>query len=281
MRTIKHDIKRKDYNVYLMGDIHEGRRGVAYNKLDAAIGMIKEDKGSLVCLMGDLIEGISINDPRYSPYEQEGRYSRMTEQCKSIADRLIPIKKQIVSLLVGNHEEKLDKIMNCGTEIGDRLGLKFHTDSRTNICMLSDGLRFYLTHGSGSCSSSALDDTQREYNECKSIRNKLVRKAGDCVLMAMGHVHKLRIRRPPSKLTITRNDDGVMQECYPGHIHDPVTGFIPEDHRWYCSTGSFVEGYLEGADTYVERAGYDPTELGFIKVSIRNRMVYDVEKILI
>ena len=124
--------KNKNYNVYLMGDIHEGRIGVAHSKLQEAVDMIAADKGSFVALMGDQVEAIVPHDKRFSPAEQDGKYKRTSEQCKALAEYLRPIKGKIISILNGNHEEKVSSVLNCSDCIAQELGLNITTGSRTN-----------------------------------------------------------------------------------------------------------------------------------------------------
>ena len=278
MLTLDHRkrIRRKTFNVYLLGDIHCGRIGVTYSKLEEAIDMIAADKTSYAALMGDQVEAIVPSDKRFAPSEQDGLYKRTSEQCEMIAGHLQPIKKQIISILNGNHEEKVSAVLNCSDAITKELGITLKSGSRTNKVHLTDNIRLWLTHGSSGCNSMAGDPEQIERNEAISIKRKLRRLSADCIVMAMGHVHKLRICKPTTGLMIV---DG--QQVYPEMLSDPVTGAIGEDYRYYCSTGSFVKGYLDGVDTYVERAGYAPTELGMIRVVIQKDKVVDVEKIIL
>jgi predicted MPP superfamily phosphohydrolase len=277
MITLDYRPFRKTFNLYLLGDIHEGRIGVNHDRLKEAVAIIKSDKKGYAALMGDMCESISVGDNRYNPYECEGRYKRTTEQIAALTEYLYPIRKQIISILMGNHEEKLDFTLNVSSELAKLLGrADLKTGSRTNVLYLTDNIRVYLTHGSGSATSRAGDPEQIELCESISIKRKLRRLRADCILMAMGHVHKLRICKPVRGLRIVGG-----KQCYPTSFIDPQTGAIEENYRYYCSTGSFVTGYAEGVDTYVERAMYSPTEIGFIKATVVKDQMVDIEKIIL
>ena len=267
---------KQTYRVYLMGDLHIGRIGVAEKKIQTAIDIINEDRNGYVCLMGDLVESITPSDKRYKPAEQSGKHARITSQCDDVIDMFKPIAHKVLSILIGNHEWKVEETLNTAEYIRDGLGLDIKTGSWTNKVILSDSIKLWLTHGHGSINHKAGDPEQRERNEAIAIKRKLRDLSADCIIMAMGHVHKLRICKPSKRLWIV---DG--KQTYPETIIDPATGGISEDMRYYCSTGSFVTGYVEGVDTYVERAQYAPTELGMIKCSIQQDKVKDVEKIIL
>ena len=56
----------------------------------------------------------------------------------------------------------------------------------------------------------------------------------------------------------------------------PKQEWIPTEQRWYVNTGAVLKLYGEGVSGYAEVAGYDPIELGFAVVEVRDRMVQGV-----
>ena len=266
------------YRLYLLGDIHEGRVGVAYNKLDQAIEMIRKDRHGYAVMMGDAIEAIFIGDKRYSPNEQGGgKYKTINTQCADIAEHFKPVSEKILCWLNGNHEEKVAEIVDASRLICETLGGKIPHGGRSAKITISDNIKIWVTHGAGFLNLSAGDPRQRETNEQIAIKRKLRGLYGDCVLMAMGHIHKLRIEKPFDRLALVGDD---IKQVYPKMLKDS-TGFIHEDYRFYCSTGSFVRGYVEGVTTYVEKAMFAPTELGMIKATITKDVMTNVEKIIL
>jgi hypothetical protein len=137
----------------------------------------------------------------------------------------------------------------------------------------------FLTHGYGSINSSADDGVRRKANMRLSLKRKLKDKAGDCILMGMAHTHKLIVSKPEETLYLTDNGKQIKQN-YTASKH--TDGYIHPDHRWYVNTGSFYRLYgKDGISGYAERAGYDPVELGYILIKVRNREIIAVEKVLL
>ena len=98
--------------------------------------------------------------------------------------------------------------------------------------------------------------------------------AGDCILMAFGDTHKLVVTEPTKSLYLTDDGSQVVQH----YTKDmPSTKYIHPDHRWYANTGSFVKGQEIGVDSYVSRAGYDPTELGYVVANVKKGRMVEVK----
>ena len=69
-------------------------------------------------------------------------------------------------------------------------------------------------------------------------------------LILAGHTHKLL----PAKVPVLYVD------------HNGVK--LRERLRTFARTGSFLRGYMEGSQTYVEAAGYPPTYLGWPTITL-------------
>ena len=135
-----------------------------------------------------------------------------------------------------------------------------------------------LHHGFGSINSSADDPVRREANMLLSLKRKFRDKAGDCLINASGHTHKLLIKPPITRLYINY-EKGKAKQHYTSA--EQTQSYIPEDLRWYVNTGCFYKLYHEGVSGYAERAGYNPLELGFAIVRVENGIVKDIEKHII
>jgi hypothetical protein len=148
------------------------------------------------------------------------------------------------------------------------------------------GFRILDWHGAGVINSRAGDALQRATNEMVTLKRKLrlLGGADDCDVVAMHHVHKLIVHPPMSILhLVTDAARGRLVETYtqPAHIDiDKSRGLfrVPEEEKWYVACGSFLRGYIEGASTYVEEAGYPAAEIGCIKLTIKNDELVKVEK---
>ena len=255
-----------EFNLHLLGDTHIGNIAFAEEKLKKVIQRIKRDKKGLVGLMGDMCEAIHVGDKRYSPDVHAGKFGRITEQAKHVANLLRPIKDQIVFCLDGNHENKLRDVLNVGELIRDYLDCPMKYGA---FSMKVDfgAFKLFAVHGRGSVNSMAGDPKQIEVNDGIRIKRKLRHLAGDCMVMCLGHIHKMRVCEPTSGLHMVDGEDGDLKGVYPTIAHTPE-GAIPEEYRWYGSTGSFLRTQMDGVTTYSEEGMYSPTELGYLKVIV-------------
>jgi hypothetical protein len=136
-------------------------------------------------------------------------------------------------------------------------------------------------HGWGSISSRAGDAEQRKTNNNVSLRRKLRElPVGDCDIVSCGHFHKLICAKPDTGTMVISGQahEGLIQvEKQPTHIPTGNDYRIPDDERYYISSGAFLKGYLEGTSTYVEQFGLSPSELGFAQIVIKNDKIDKVE----
>lgn len=224
---------------------------------------------------GDDIEAICIDDPRFDadkltqdlPLAQIDRAIRLRE----------PIKHLMLSKQTGNHEDRLWKFGDITAHICAKLGVDYGTFTAKISIIDLNGLpmyKIYDTHGRRGVSSSADDPIRREANMKLSLKRSLVRKAGDCAVMIKHHTHKLLVCEPHYELYLT--DDGK-------HIYQGYTGviqqgdYIDPDARWYGNAGSFLKLYGEGTSGYAEKAEYDPAELGFLILRVRERKIVGLD----
>jgi len=83
-----------------------------------------------------------------------------------------------------------------------------------------------------------------------------------------------------SKYSVEKPLDGFYNEVDGMYGKD---SFIHPDLRWYVNTGSFYKLYADGKNVsgYAERAGYDPNELGYVVVRVKDGIINDVERVVI
>jgi hypothetical protein len=269
-------------NYYLLGDEHLGSEAASTEKISEAVGIIKSDKGAHWGHMGDALEAIHLGDPRFDPDVHRGKKAILNAQLDIWEDVHSPILDTMDFLLDGNHEETIIKVFNPAEEIARRIKNKYDREigwgGRT-IAIGLNGYRLFATHGARAVNSLAGDIMQREMNDCIRIKRLLRDLRSDCHVMAMGHIHKLRVHPPIKKLNLLTKGN-KLKESY-SFDYTTSDGVLHEDARWYCSTGSFMRGYIYGATSYGEKLMYPPTELGFIKISVKNGRVENVEKIIL
>lgn len=269
-----------NFNFYFLSDTHCGRIGVAKDKIAKAVTRIRRDPKGFWGGGGDHAEFIAPGDKRYSSAEQEnGTYKRLELQAEDFAKMVHSISGKCLFILNGNHEEKVEEIFDASRHIANILGKKIPHGGRTIHLTLGSKCKFFFTHGSGNVRSMAGSPRQIEINEAERIKRKLMPLAGDCIFMAMGHVHKIRICPPSERLAMIAGPNGYKQIYTRPYVSG--NGFINEDSRWYGSTGTFVASMINGATTYAEKAMYPPTELGMLKAVVRNGEMVGLEKVIL
>ena len=279
--------KRKmpsDFNLYLIGDWHVGNVAFARERLKKDIARIKRDKMGYVGLMGDLAESIHLGDKRYDPSihhsdkgnKTAGRFETADQQAGEIAKMLYPIKDRILWYLTGNHEEKIAKTANSANMVVRTLGVDIPVGFSVKI-ELTPKLKVFAIHGAGVVRSRAGDRKQVETNDGITLKRRLKDLMGDCMLMAMGHIHSVRICSPEPHLMLVDDGDGELKGVYAKASVSPE-GVVAVEDRYYCSTGSYLRGFMDGVTTYSERAMYPPCEIGGVRCEIREDELVGAKK---
>jgi hypothetical protein len=271
------------HNIFKFGDKHDG------SSLSSNTGWLKlcdlmnseydGCKNNYGVELGDDIEAITPDDKRFSP-------DRLTEklvlaQMREAVRLRQPIKHMMLFKLMGNHERKLWGIGDIMSEMCDQLGVEYGTwSTKLSIHDKKDRLMYKLfaTHGSKSINSTADDPKRRTVNMELILKRHLKFKAGDCAVMVKGHTHKLLVCKPESELYLTDNGEQIRQ----AYTHfGQNEGYIPPDQRWYGNTGSFLKLYGEDMSSYSEIAEYDPTELGFLVLKVRDKKIISLDKVIL
>lgn len=123
-----------------LSDLHLGNQE---SKIDEFRTALK--KAEMVILGGDLIEGITTKDNRFSRKDNILSYA---EQVNELIKLIKPYKKKILRYVSGNHENTLLSRMDIDTIelICTPLNIKSTDSEILNI----DGINIFITHGSGS-----------------------------------------------------------------------------------------------------------------------------------
>lgn len=275
-----------NFDLYLLSDIHRGSILHHWNGFQEALDVIRKNKNNRVIFGGDLIEGICVDDKRFNVETQDMELATPIRQCKSIVKDLLPIKDQIVAIMEGNHEWKLQSHGNlirdviCADLFGESEKQKFFGTYSLKLTAKDrkgrPNFKVFYTHGAGSVSSVADDPIRRDANMRLSLKRKLQNKFGDCVLMAMGHVHKLLVAPPTHELYLVDDGQRIKQRyTKPGGSDERIDPSL----RWYACTGSFMKLFAMGATGYGERANYDPVQLGYVVVEVRDKRISNVRAV--
>jgi hypothetical protein len=274
-----------NHNLYLISDVHEGSILKDTKGYKEAIQTIVDDPIGYAAHLGDLCEAITIDDKRYSAEAVDRRSDVPLLQYKYAMEDLVPLAEanKLLVILAGNHDLTLAKY---GNFVRDMVCSSLKVDYGTFTCKLTithkgkKQYKAFLTHGFGSISSKADDEIRVKASKLLSLKRKLYKKSGDCELSAMGHSHQLLSLEPIPTLYLTDNGKKIKQH-YTTAVYGGIDGYIPDQCRFYCNTGSFYKLYADGVSGYAERFGYDPNELGYIKVEVRDGKIVHLHEIVV
>lgn len=278
---------KPDHHIYFLGDFHEGARAQSASSIEQAIEMIRTDKMGYAVIMGDLSEAILVDDKRFAISTIEEAKTSVFRQYISITEKLKPIAKKILYVHTGNHDLKLER-KGVGDMVRDytcdELGVPYGAYSAV-LDVLHDKktggkqYKIYTSHGWGSLKSAADDLIRAHSNKLLSLKRRLKHKFGSASAMIMGHAHQLLVSPPMGGLYLV-DEGGVIKQKYTIERHEGL--YIDPDHRWYGCSGSFLRTSMSGGRvTYSELMGYDPVELGMLKMITQNSAIVDIQRVVL
>jgi len=270
-----------DHNIFLFGDAHHDSPMSSDSGWQTLCDMMHKPydgcKNNVGTEGGDDIEAINPDDKRYS--EEIMTTALPLVQMNHAVERRQAIKKLLLYKLQGNHEQHHWAFGDIMADMCKSLGVPYGTwstkltvtDKRGNLMY-----KLFDTHGRKQITSTADDPTRRIANMQLMLKRHLKFKAGDCAVMIKHHTHKLLVCKPESDLYLI--DDGE-------HIKQAYTSwgqsesYIHPDARWYGNAGSFLKLYGDGISGYAERGEYDPVEIGFLVLKVRDRKIVALEPV--
>lgn len=268
-----------NHELVLTSDWHIGSVLADEDRIRAVIDYVASGKHRYVCLGGDLIEGITSDDKRF--HFQTTKEPFAIRQARYVVDMLQPIKKKILFSLLGNHCVALQRFGDLQEEIiCHELQIPYGTYETVFVANNNRKRQYamFYTHGFRTIHSRAGRQMRQEASMKEMLVSRLENKMS-VELMAMGHTHKLIAVEPTERLYVAPRlaDDGEwsLKQGYTADVHED---WIHPDHRWYANTGSMLKLYAMGTSGYASRFGYDPTELGCVKVFVEGGKIKSVEK---
>lgn len=282
MRLLTFNTKKLNFDIVLHGDTHEGSQAFCEQGVDSLLKWIMRSPNRYYVHMGDAIEGIRVDDPRFNPEAGEIISSIAGRQRDSVINRYRKTAKRCIAWLMGNHEYYHTKSFNPTADICSSLKIPYGGYTCKLAIKYKQRLLFkiYLWHGPKNLrlTSNAKDFAQRKANMQAAVRRCLESKACDCLVMAFGHIHKLILVPPAERLLIS--DDGYnIKQSYLTQGKGS-SNYIEPDARWYLSTGSYRQTSLLNQDDYAEMTGYDPVELGHCVLKIRNGVLQNIDRVV-
>jgi len=272
-----------NHNIFFYGDAHEGSvlsSEKAWNKLiDALSSEYDGCQDNYAVDMGDMMEAIMVDDKRFSA--EKLTEPMPLEQMKAVTKKRELIKDKLITILMGNHERKLWRFGDITQEVCEDLGVPCGTyTAKISVSDTKGNLMYkvFATHGFKSIMSTADDPKRRRTNMNLILKRHLKFKAADCAVMIKGHTHKLMVCKPDAELFLY--DDGKeIRQGYTGWGQNEQ--FIHPDARWYGNSGSFLKLYGKGTSGYAEIFEYDPVELGFLVLVVRDKKIVELKPYLI
>lgn len=273
-----------DHNMFDFGDLHDGA-GLSsksgWNKLcNMMLSEYAGCKNNYGAEGGDDIEAIMVDDKRADAEKIKEEPFVLTQIDNAIKIRQ-PIKHLILYKLKGNHEDKLWRFGDIMAKICDELGVPYGTytckltvnDKRGKLMY-----KQYDAHGAKNITSTADDPERRHSNERLILKRHLRHKAGDCAVMIKHHTHKLIVCTPEPELYLVDDGKKIRQHYTSWGQNEP---YIHPDARWYGNAGSFLRLHGDGVSGYAEKYEYDPVELGFLVLKVRDKRIVGLDKVVI
>lgn len=267
------------HELVLFGDEQIGNLLSHVEAVKELVDDIASHPNKLAIHMGDEMDAFWVDDKRFS---METTISTPLQQQKEVIKLYTPIAKsrQLVTILFGNHSAKLlHKVGDITKSTCDTLGLPYSGfstvlevyNNKTDKLMY----KVFATHGKRSVFSNADDPIRQLANMKLSLKRHLSPQAGDCLVMAKGHTHKLIVAEPEPLLYMTYGG-GKIKQHYTDSIDVTGQSYIDPDLRWYVNTGSFLRSRMLGVTSYPEMAEYAPVQLGYAVVEVLDGSVVNV-----
>ena len=270
-----------DHNIFLFGDQHGGCSLSSVKGWAKLLSMMHSEydgcSNNYGADMGDMVEAIMVDDKRFSPDRLKDPLPQ--EQLERAIEDRESIKGQLLTILQGNHELGLWKWGNITAKACEKLGVSYGTyTARITIQNTRNEpmYKIYMTHGWKNMISTADDPLRREVNQQLILKRHLKMKAGDCAVMVKGHAHKLIVCKPKSELFLSDDGNKITQHYTSWGQNEQ---YIHPDARWYGCTGSFLKLHGKGISGYAEMKEYDPVELGWLVLRIRDRKIVSLDPV--
>ena len=243
---VKYRSRKDQFKLFPLGDIHAGTKHCAEGEIKRQINEISVDPFALWIGMGDYMEAITPNDPRWdveviSDWVENSNI--VESQRKWVVNLFRPIADKCVGLLEGNHEASI-RLRNY-----QDVYLDICRDLKVTPLGYSAFVRFLFSrnvtkdvttfvgvfmHGSGAAQTEG----------GKIMRLKRFMDSFEADIYGLGHIHDIKT-------------DSIAQ------LKINEANNIREVLRVGAITGSWFRTYSQGVRaSYAERKGYPPTVLG-------------------
>ena len=290
-----------DYEIIPWGDTHIGNASTSWDTMDKFVRYVRERPNRFVTFGGDQFETVHIGDKRHDINLHDTRLSCFEDMTEAFVEQFEPIADRILYLMEGNHE--IDYVKRGISQLTRAVEKEFDPPIRHpsplkkgkgeawyTVKALFPEWNMFQWHGPrrGTINSQAMDPDIQEENESRAVKKRLRRFGhNDCDVLVMHHIHKMRIRSPVKYLQLTTDlktckTQQHFNSARRSYIGKAKNEYIIDPHAvWYASSGAALLGQVEGTSGYAEEAGYGATELGTVKVVVRDDKVINVRKVIL
>ena len=246
------NLKKLDEQIHLrpLGDVHIGNLGCDLEKFKKSVDFIKKRDDHYTIGMGDYIDNVMAwaqggIDKRWNPETVDRTTLTTEEQTDKFVEIWNPISEKTFGMLAGNHEWKTINQRRFIKDFCEPLGIKYLGRlAYINVSFKHKGklIRDYLIcamHGgySGMMAGGAVN------------RMKMIAGDFDADIFLMGHNHDLWTRIG-------------TKMSYNKKTNSPI-----EKKVLYANTGTFLNGYEKGIDSYVEINPREAKRVGTITIT--------------
>lgn len=261
-------------SIIAFGDTHYGSATCSEGTMHEIIKRISQ-KNTYCIFLGDTIDAKTVDNPHFSHEMHDAKMTPM-KQLTKWCDIMRQIKKEKwIAMLAGNHELKLHKFGDLTRIACENLGIPYGGFlSKITISSQNDGFPMFkimATHGSKCANSTSPDPLQRRRIMQGQIKRQLSSLGfSDCVVNLCGHGHRLVVVNPAHEPYFLDDGEKLIGKYTKAKQSDE---WIDEDLRYYAMCGSTARTLVVGGISYSELAGYQPSQLGYVEISVKDGKV--------
>ena len=214
---------------------------------------IKKAKKHLWIHHGDVVEGITRSDRRFSQDEHKESLLYAAQQASATMSKA---SDTCIGLIKGNHDEAPSREMG---DLAEHIAINGKVPFLSATCYLKfiapkGKATGFFAHGTGSSNPRSGDPERKQINRQIWLRNQMSQFEAD--ICGMGHTHRFTVTPPCSEEKLCWGDkDNVGRKP------------IKVKPTWYYTAPSMFTTYDLHADTsnYAEMALYGATDIGWIE----------------
>jgi len=274
--------------IIITSDWHIGSRSFSYDAFDKMMSWLMASKNRYVIFNGDMIEGKPVKSKHFDPRSLELELQTAQDQanwCKPYLKKLAA-KKKVLAFGYGNHDLYLLPDYDWMAEFAESVGLTEKLGGYQTWIELTDNLKVFMFHGRRSLPRGAKDPVQRSANRLAWLKRELEDLASSCHVMVHSHVHWLAVLPPIMQVGLFNEGTNVKRYAHLQPEGSITVGaktvpYVPKESRWYVCSGTLRKSGSFDYIDYSEIAGYAPSAIGWVQMSVREGRCQDIKEIVV